>query len=187
MLIVFVGPPGVGKGTQCALLRDRLKLTHLSTGEILRKAIEDKTPLGETANKFINDGKLVPDEIMIDLIDERLFSGNRLGDWLLDGFPRTLPQAVALDNLLAKHSAKIDVVLELVADHDEVRSRLMQRAKDEGRKDDDPITVQRRLLIFAKQTAPIVEHYSNQGVLRKIDGIGTPEEVHQRVLASIDV
>ena len=182
MFIVFVGPPGVGKGTQCRLLREHFELTHLSTGEILRQAISDGTDLGAEAKKFINDGQLVPDQIMIDLIDERLFRDSQPRDCLLDGYPRTIEQAEALDELLENHGASITVVIELVADREEIRNRIIQRARNEGRADDDPITVQRRLLIYEKQTAPIVEYYRKQGKLQKIDGIGDPQEVFQRII-----
>lgn len=186
MFIVFVGPPGVGKGTQCRLLAKELELLHLSTGEVLRKAIQDDTELGQKAANYIDHGKLVPDEVMIDLIDDRVTSSeNEISGCLLDGFPRTLVQAKALDLLLQKRGDKLAVVIELLADRTEVLKRLAARAALEGRSDDDPETIARRLKIFDKQTGPIVDFYHEQGKLRRIDGIGTPEAVFARVVGCV--
>jgi adenylate kinase len=183
MFIVFVGPPGVGKGTQCRLLAKELGLLHLSTGEVLRKAIQDRTDLGSKAAAYIDLGQLVPDDVMIDLIDDRVTSSdNELTGCLLDGFPRTLVQAEALDLLLQKRGDRLAVAIELMADRDVILKRLSARAKVEGRSDDDPETISRRLKVFDKQTAPIVGFYQEQGKLRRIDGNGSPESVHARVL-----
>ncbi|MCA9214743.1 MAG: adenylate kinase [Planctomycetales bacterium] len=180
MFIVFVGPPGVGKGTQCRLLAQKLDLLHLSTGEVLRQAIQDENELGKKAAQYIDDGRLVPDDIMVKLIDEQAI-GRKHG-CLLDGFPRTLVQAEALDQLLRKRQQELLIVVQLLADREEVLSRLSARARIESRSDDSPATIERRLEIFDRQTAPIVEFYRNCGLLAEINGIGKPEEVHVRVL-----
>lgn len=182
MFVVFVGPPGVGKGTQAALLREHLQIGHLSTGEVLRQLIFDDTPLGKTAKAFIDIGKLVPDHVMIDLVDDRL--ENQEG-CLLDGFPRTITQAKALDVILAKGEKEVSIVIRLTADRAELIRRLSMRAC-EGRSDDSDLeTIRRRLEIFDSRTAPLIEFYRRQGKLAEVDGIGTPPEVFARVLAAM--
>ena len=186
MYIVFVGPPGVGKGTQCRLLAKELRLLHLSTGEVLRQAIQDQNELGKEAAQYIDHGQLVPDGMMIDLIDERVTSSNnQMEGCLLDGFPRTLVQAEAFEHLLSKRDEQILVAIQLMADRDEVLKRLSFRAEQENRTDDDPETIKRRLEIFDQQSAPIVEFYRERELLGQIDGIGKPIEVHARVLECV--
>ena len=186
MFIVFVGPPGVGKGTQCRLLAKELGLLHLSTGEVLRQAIQDGNELGQEAARYIDQGRLVPDATMIDLIDDQVTSAeNELSGCLLDGFPRTLVQAEAFEQLLAKRNEQILIAIQLLAARDEVLKRLSARAELEGRSDDDPSTIMRRLEIFDQQTAPIVEFYRDRELLGEIDGIGKPEEVHSRVIQCV--
>ena len=186
MFIVFVGPPGVGKGTQCRLLTKELGLLHLSTGEVLRQAIHDQNELGREAARYIDQGKLVPDATMIDLIDDQVTSSDsNVNGCLLDGFPRTLVQAKAFEQLLGKRNEKILVAIQLLADRDEVLKRLGARAGQEGRSDDDPETIVRRLEIFDQQTAPIVEYYRDRELLGEIDGFGKPKEVHARVFRCV--
>ena len=158
-------------------------MLHLSTGEVLRQAIQDQNELGRKAADYIDDGRLVPDDVMINLIDEQS-AGHEHG-CLLDGFPRTLVQAEAFEDLLEKRQQELLIVIQLIADREEVLQRLGARSQIEGRSDDDPETITRRLAIFDKQTAPIVEFYRKRGLLAEIDGIGRPEEVHVRVLGRV--
>jgi adenylate kinase len=185
MFVIFVGPPGVGKGTQCRLLSSRLHLKHISTGDILRRAITEGTELGRLSKHYIEQGKLVPDEIMVDLIDDYLSVDDFSSGHLLDGFPRTLLQAEALDWLLAKRDLAVDVVVELYAEPEEILSRLEGRAKAEARSDDNPVTIKHRLEVFRQTTERILDYYQKQGKLRRVNGLGTPEEVYQRVVACL--
>ena len=182
MRLVFIGPPGVGKGTQSERLVRHLNIIHLSTGEMLREACEKRTDLGQRVDKFMQSGELVPDELMLELVGERLQSEDCQRGYLLDGFPRTLGQAAALDAILAQRKTPLDLVLELTADADELIRRLAAR----GRKDDQPEIVRRRLEEYERQTAPLCEYYSRQNLLRTVDGQGTPDEVFSRIRAIID-
>jgi adenylate kinase len=184
MFIVFVGPPGVGKGTQCGLLAERLDLRHVSTGDMLRKAITDGTELGMQSKSYLEQGKLVPDEIMVDLIGDYLEIESPTGI-LLDGFPRTLQQAEALDYMLQKRDEAIDIVIELYAEPHEIMNRLAKRAQAEARADDNPLTIKHRLDVYQQKTRQILDYYQRQGKLRRVDGLGTPEEVYQRIIACI--
>jgi adenylate kinase len=185
MFIVFVGPPGVGKGTQCRLLSSRLGLDHVSTGDLLRKAISDGTELGRQSKQYIERGRLVPDEVIIDMIDDYLRDHECAAGYLFDGFPRNILQAEALDCLLAKRDEAIDLVIQLTAAPEEILNRLAIRAQSESRPDDKPETIRQRLEIYQQQTHRIVEYYDKQEKLRPIDGLGTPEEVFQRILTCV--
>lgn len=182
MRLVFIGPPGVGKGTQSERLVRYLGTIHLSTGEMLRRACADQTPLGKQADRYMDSGELVPDELMLNLVTDRLTEEDCQRGYLLDGFPRTLGQAEALDQILESRGTPLDLVLELTADADELIRRLAAR----GRKDDQPDIVRRRLEEYERQTAPLSDYYSRRSLLRTVDGRGTPDEVFQRVKSVID-
>jgi adenylate kinase len=186
MLIVLVGPPGAGKGTQSKRLVHYLDSLHLSTGDILRAAVASGSRLGELARGYINRGQLVPDEIMVDLIAARLAQPDCEAGCVLDGFPRTLAQARAFDQMLAEQGRELDLVLAFHVEHDELRRRLLSRASLEGREDDSPDTVLHRLRIYEQQTEPLVEYYRRRSILADIDAIGTPDEVFERVRAAVD-
>lgn len=173
MRIVFIGPPGSGKGTQAERLAGRLGLVHLSTGEVLRQARESGSQLGLEAASYFESGRLVPDALVVQIVAERL---DELGDnrcCLFDGFPRTLHQAEALDLLLAVQGTPLDLVIEFDVDRDELLRRLSAR----GRVDDDESTVRRRLEVYDSETRPITEYYRNRGVLETIKATGSIEEV----------
>jgi adenylate kinase len=181
MRIVFIGPPGAGKGTQAERLIDAYKMAHLSTGDMLRAARDAKTPLGLKAAEYMSQGALVPDALIIDLIAERLKQPDADGGYLLDGFPRTIAQAEALDAMLAKAGTPLDAVLELNVPEDELFRRLAGR----GRADDNPEVIRQRLVAYRNQTAPLLEYYATRGLLRTIDGLGTVDEIFDRTKTAL--
>ncbi len=186
MHVIFVGPPGVGKGTQAHRLVGELEVLHLSTGEILRAAMDERSPLGLEAKQYVEQGKLVPDHLIVDMIGERLNHPDCEAGWLLDGFPRTVNQARALDQLLAEQGRRIDLVLALTAPVEELKQRLLKRAEIEGRADDNPTAIAQRLVVYEQQTAPVLDYYRRQSLLQEVDGLGTPDEVFARIRRAID-
>ncbi|MBI3840224.1 MAG: adenylate kinase [Planctomycetia bacterium] len=181
MRIVLMGPPGVGKGTQSVRLVNFLNVPHLSTGDMLRQACQEGSDLGLLAEQYMAQGKLVPDPIILQLVGKRLDQGDCQEGCLLDGFPRTLGQAQALDELLQRRGTPLTAALELKADSEELVKRLAGR----GRDDDRPEVVRERLRQYARQTAPLSDYYARQGRLFEIDGGGPPEEVFGRIKAVI--
>ena len=186
MYIVFIGPPGAGKGTQCKRLVQYLAIPQLSTGEMLRAAKTLDTPLGHTAAQFMDHGRLVPDDLTVQIMVQRLALPDCQNGCLFDGFPRTLEQARALDAELNRHGAAVTVALELRVDEKEVTRRMVERAKVERRDDDTPATILERMSVFRIQTSPIINYYRQRGLLESIDAMGTPDEVFQRIRASVD-
>jgi len=186
MLIVFIGPPGSGKGTQCKRLIEYLHIPHFSTGDLLREAKAKGTALGKLAAQYMDQGRLVPDPLVQAMVGEKLNEPELAGGCLFDGFPRTVPQARALDEELAKRGTPLDLVLELRADEEELIQRMLRRSAEEKRADDNPLTIAHRLEVFRQQTAPLIDYYRFREVLAVIDAMGTPEEVFQRIKAAID-
>lgn len=182
MRIVFIGPPGAGKGTQAARLIERYKMAHLSTGDMLRAARDARTEIGQQAEQYMSAGQLVPDEIIIRIISERLEEPDCRSGYLLDGFPRTIAQAEALDRMLAGKKTPLDAVLELRVPEDELFRRLAGR----GRADDSPEVIRQRLVAYRNQTEPLLDYYTRSGLLRTIDGLGTVDEVFQRAADVLD-
>ena len=176
-----MGPPGTGKGTQSKRLIRYLNAVHLSTGDMLRAEIEKGSDLGEKARIFMDQGQLVPCEIMVNMITTRLQELPAEANFLLDGFPRTIHQAEELNTMLGEMDRSIAHVFALETDRDELRRRLIERAREEGRPDDTPETVSRRLEIYDAQTSPLIEYYQKLSLLRVIDGMGTPDEVFARI------
>jgi adenylate kinase len=179
MRIVFIGPPGAGKGTQAERLIATYRLAHLSTGDMLRAARAAKTEVGLKADQYMSTGQLVPDEIIVDIIRERLRQDDCRQGYLLDGFPRTIAQAEALDGMLAKKGTPLDVVLELRVPEEELFTRLAGR----GRADDTPEVIRQRLVAYRKQTEPLLDYYEKSGLLKTVDGLGTVDEIFDRVKA----
>jgi adenylate kinase len=181
MRIILIGPPGAGKGTQCQRLIDLLKVPHLSTGEMLRAAVKAGTPEGLQAALAMNEGKLVPDPLIVGMVTRRLEGRDCRDGCLLDGFPRTLPQAEILDDLLERRAMSVDGVIELAVPRDELIRRMLARK----RADDDPAIFARRITSFEEQTAPLLEYYDRQGKLACIDGLGTADEIFERVKVAV--
>jgi adenylate kinase len=210
--LVLVGPPGAGKGTQAEFIAAHLAVPKISTGDIFRANVAQGTPLGVEAKRYMDAGQLVPDEVTINMVRDRLGEGDASDGFLLDGFPRTVPQAVALDKLLANLGAALDLVMELVVDDDEVIRRLSGRRQCHGcgkiwhiefdapsregscdrcggqlfqRDDDKPETIAERLRVYARDTAPLVDYYGAQGRLVGIDATGPVEDVTVRAIDAL--
>jgi len=182
MRIIFIGPPGVGKGTQSQRLLKHFGIPHVSTGDLLREAIAEKTRLGRLAQRYMTRGQLVPDPIVLQIVGARLEEGDCQNGCLFDGFPRTLGQAQALDEFLAEMGAPLNAVIELKVDEDEVVRRLAQRQRG----DDTPEIIRRRMHSYWEQTAPLLDYYQRRNILYSIDGVGTPDEVFGRIKAALD-
>ena len=181
MRLVFIGPPGAGKGTQCVRLTEFFGVPHLSTGDMLRDAVQAKTKVGRLAKKYMGRGQLVPDPVIIDLIGERLGRDDCAAGYLLDGFPRTVGQAESLDEYGRGAKQPLDFALELQVDEENLVSRLLER----GREDDKEKVIRRRLIAYRKQTEPVAEYYQQQDILKRIDGNTTPETVFERIKAAL--
>jgi len=181
MRVIFLGPPGCGKGTQAKLLGERLGVPAISTGDMLREAVRRGTPLGLRAKSIMEAGELVPDDVVIGLIQERIGAPDARQGFLLDGFPRTVEQARALDRLLAGNGVSLDTVLNLLVPETTLVERMLSRAAKEGRSDDRPETVSERLRVYREKTAPLVDHYRALGVLSDIEGSGEIAEIAGRI------
>ena len=177
MFIVFIGPPGAGKGTQAQRLIELLNIPHVSTGDMLRQAISQGSELGKRAADFMQAGELVPDQLVLGIIGECLEDPKMASGCLFDGFPRNVDQAKALDELMQRRNTPIDLVLELQVDREELLRRMLARK----RPDDTPETIAQRLEVYKNQTAPVLAYYVDRGLLATIDGSGTPEEVFERI------
>lgn len=185
--LLILGPPGAGKGTQAARIAERLAIPAISTGEIFRSNIENRTELGVKVKAVIDAGEYVSDEMTNDLVRGRLAEPDARVGFLLDGYPRTTGQVEALDDLLAQQGTRLDHVLELTADTDEVVRRLLLRAQREGRSDDNEETIRNRMSVYAEQTQPLIDVYSQRGVLVKADGLGEIDEVTERIFAVLGI
>jgi len=174
--MVFLGPPGAGKGTQAEMLVERLKITHVSTGGLFRQAIEEGTPAGAEVREYVDSGRLVPDHLVMQLV-EGLVAGQEGRGICFDGFPRTLAQAEALDCVLTGHSAGVDVVLALDLPDEVALNRLMSR----GREDDDYATARYRLEVYQTTTAPLIRYYTERGLMARVDGNADIDTVARRI------
>ncbi|HEX5694703.1 MAG TPA: adenylate kinase [Arenimonas sp.] len=182
MRLVLLGAPGSGKGTQATRLREHLQVPHISTGELLRAAVKAGTPLGLQAKAVMEAGSLVSDEIVLGMLEERLTAGDTGNGFVLDGYPRNLVQANALDALLKKLGQPVDIAVQLDVDTELLIGRLAGRAQAEGRADDSPEAVRNRLNVYNQATAPVVDFYRNSGRLACVDGVGAMDAVLQRII-----
>ena len=180
--LIFMGPPGVGKGTQAKRLTQRNGWVQLSTGDLFRDHLKRETPLGAMAQRFMDRGDYVPDDVTIDMVREFLIALPASTRVMFDGFPRTVAQALALDALLSDRSRSIGRVLLLDAPRDELVRRILARSRAEGRADDTPEVIKNRFEVYAAQTQPVVEHYSAKGLVRRVNGLGEIDEITDRLI-----
>ncbi|UNK58235.1 adenylate kinase [Pseudoxanthomonas daejeonensis] len=185
MRLVLLGPPGSGKGTQAARLKETLGVPHISTGDLLRAEVAAGTPLGLQAKEVMARGDLVSDEILLGMLESRLGRDDVERGFILDGYPRNLAQAGALDGLLAKIGQPLDAVVQLDVATDLLVERIAGRAQAEGRADDNPESVRKRLQVYNDSTAPVIGFYADRGTLTAIDGVGSMDEITARVLAAL--
>ena len=185
MRLVLLGAPGSGKGTQAAMLKAELKVPHISTGDLLRAAVKAGTPLGLKAKAVMESGKLVSDDIVLGMLEERITGDDAKNGFILDGYPRNVAQCEALEALLARIGQPLDVAVKLKVPSELIVERIAGRAAAEGRKDDTPETVRERLRVYAEQTAPVAEHFDKLGRLRVVDGVGDVDTVFQRILDAL--
>jgi adenylate kinase len=185
MRIVLMGPPGAGKGTQAVVIAQQLGVPHISTGDIFRANLKAGTALGVEAKQYMDKGEYVPDSVTNGMVADRLKEADAAAGFLLDGYPRTVDQVHALNAMLEASGLALDRVVEITADTDEVVARLLNRAKEQGRADDTEEVIRRRMEVYAEQTEPLVAVYEQQGVLVKVDGMGSVDEVSTRILAAL--
>lgn len=183
--LLIIGPPGAGKGTQASQLAARFGIPAIATGDIFRHNIKTGTELGLKVKSIVDGGDYVPDELTNELVADRLAEADAAGGFLLDGYPRTLDQVRFLDELLAVSGERLDAVVQLVADTDEVVSRLRKRAVEQGRLDDSEEAIRHRQDVFSRETAPLVTVYAERGILIKVDGLGEIDEVGARISAAL--
>ncbi len=185
MRLVLLGAPGSGKGTQATRLKEHLQVPHISTGDLLRAEVAAGTPLGLQAKEVMARGDLVSDDILLGMLKDRLSREDTRAGFILDGYPRNLEQAAALDALLAGLGQKFDAAVQLVVDNEQIIARLAGRAKAEGRSDDSPESVRHRLNVYDEKTAPVVDFYRQHGQLTVVDGVGALDEVFTRIVEAI--
>jgi adenylate kinase len=183
--LLLIGAPGAGKGTQAEKLAEAFQIPAISTGDIFRHNVKNETELGKQAKAFMDRGEYVPDSLTNDLVRDRLSHADAIEGFLLDGYPRTADQVVELDDILGEQGNKLDVVVQLTADTDEVVRRLLNRAIEQGRADDTEDVIRRRLEVYEEQTAPLTETYAARGLVVMIDGLGEVAEVTGRILDAL--
>ena len=184
MNIILFGPPGAGKGTQAELIINKYQLPHLSTGNIFRAAIKNQTALGKQVTAILDAGNLVPDQLTIDLVAEELTDSKYAKGAIFDGFPRTVTQAAALDEILKATGKKVDAFISLVVDEQELISRILSR--EQGRTDDTEDGIKNRLKVYNYETAPVQAFYESHDQAHEISGIGTVDEIHQRIVELLE-
>ena len=184
--VLIFGAPGSGKGTQSEELIRRYGFRHISTGELLRAEIKDQTELGQAAAGYINEGHLVPDSLIVDMMEKLISTLAGAEGIIFDGFPRTIPQAEAMETMLARHGWKVDIVLNLQVPEEMLVERLLNRGKISGRSDDNIETIRKRLEVYTNETAALVDFYTRKNVLHNVLGTGTIEEIASRISPIVD-
>jgi adenylate kinase len=185
--LILFGPPGAGKGTQSAKLIEKYSLTHISTGDLFRKHLKEGTPLGKLAQDYMSKGNLVPDQLVIDMVDDKIKTSGNINGIIFDGFPRTTPQAEALDGLLASKSAPIKVLIELVVPEDELKVRLAERATKENRPDDaKPEVIANRIAVYKAETVSVADYYKKHGKYASVVGVGEIDNIFTNLCREID-
>ena len=183
-LVIFLGPPGAGKGTQAITIAEEKNLAHISTGDMLREHVSNETELGKTAKTLLDEGKLVPDSLVIEMLQERLLSDDCVNGAILDGFPRTIAQAESLDKI--SDEFKISKVIVFEADRDELIKRILNRGETSGRSDDTKESVRVRLEVYEKDTAPLIEYYEQENLVAKINAVGEVENIYNLILKEFE-
>ena len=183
--LLIVGPPGAGKGTQAARIAEALGVPAVSTGDIFRQNIKDRTELGQRVSAILDAGEYVPDSLTNELIDDRLAQADADGGYLLYGYPRTAGQVEFLDGVNLRRGEQLDAVIRLVADTDEVVRRLLSRAQEQGRSDDGEDVIRHRLEVYERETAPLIAIFAERGLVVEVDGIGAVDDVTERILAGL--
>ncbi|MBR6440191.1 MAG: adenylate kinase [Aeriscardovia sp.] len=186
MNLIVMGPQGVGKGAQSDDLAGIYGIPHISTGEIFRKNIAEKTELGKKVSSYIEKGELVPDEVTSAMVFDRLSQPDARKGWILDGYPRNARQSEALDEWLSKHGERLDAVILLEADADTIARRIQKRIREEGRSDDNPDAIAERLAIYARETKPLIDYYSQKGLLRRVNAEGSVPKVTAAMREAIE-
>jgi adenylate kinase len=185
--LILFGPPGAGKGTQSAKIIEKYSLAHIATGDLFRKHLREGTPLGKLAQDYMSKGNLVPDQVVIDMVDDKINTSGKIGGIIFDGFPRTIPQAEALDNLLKAKNSPIKVLIELVVPEDELRKRLAERALKENRPDDaKPAVIENRIAVYKTETAAVADYYKNHNKYASVIGVGSIEDIFKNICREID-
>jgi adenylate kinase len=186
--IILFGPPGAGKGTQSAKIIEKYSLIHIATGDLFRKHLKEGTPLGKLAKDYMNKGNLVPDQVVIDMVDDKIKNSEKASGIIFDGFPRTIPQAEALDKLLASKGAPIKILIELVVPEDELRKRLAERAVKENRPDDaKPEVIENRISVYKGETVSVADYYKKLGKYSSVVGVGEIESIFSNICREIDM
>lgn len=187
MRLILMGPPGAGKGTQATSVAQHFGIPAISTGDIFRANVAQGTELGREAQRYMDAGEYVPDEVTNKMVRNRIDEPDAAPGFLLDGYPRTPAQVVELDGMIQHTGHKLDVALVLKVDSDELVKRLLQRAETDGRADDTEDVVRRRQEVYTEQTAPLIEIYRERGILVEVDGMGQVDEVTSRIFAALDI
>ena len=187
MRIVILGAPGSGKGTQAAMLVEQMGIPHISTGALLRNAAKKGTDLGLQAKAIIDQGELVPDDIMSGIVEERLSRDDVANGFILDGYPRNVAQAKSLDAMLEHLEKPVQEVIHIDVDPEQIIKRIAKRALEEGRSDDAEKTVRNRMRVYAEQTAPVADYYEERGLLTQVLGDGNKDEILQRILSVLNI
>ena len=184
--LILFGPPGSGKGTQSVKIAEKFNFAHISTGDIFRREIKNKTPLGLKVQSIIEKGELVPDELLIEILSDAMGKFENVDGFVLDGFPRTLKQAEDLDHLLSDNGREVSLVLALDVNEEEIIKRLLKRAELEGRKDDTEEVIRNRMNVYYNQTQPLIDYYKKRGKFESVYGIGPIDDISKRLFETIE-